>query len=74
MIKRVFSEDVYPELQAEFEDKFSNLALPDTRAITHHRALHMLNTRALGQQTRFLVCQYSQRVQDCIIVCGARHK
>jgi|GEM_PF-3281814 len=30
MIKRIFSVVVYPELQEEFEDKFHNLALPDT--------------------------------------------
>lgn len=30
MITRIFSVVVQPELQAEFEDKFENLALPDT--------------------------------------------
>ncbi len=30
MIKRIFSVVVYPDLQKEFEEKFHNIALPDT--------------------------------------------
>ena len=58
MIKRIFSVVVHPELQEEFEDKFKNLALPDTLSANGCTSVEILKPTRCNPNTYLMISEW----------------